>query len=525
MKIKDKKTNTVFDRPEDLDRYLGRPIGTTRSRLSRGWSAEDCLNDKRIINSQSAKEPLIGFTMPDGSRLKYASEVDAYYKLSRGTTLRRLSNGWTLYMCTHNNNKKSDKDDKMYVFRMPDGSLLFNDLDVDNYYGLKKGTTYRRMRTNGWTVKECANNKSNKSKKKKKQTKVNVQPQAFSYTNITSVNQQPAQYSVTAPQVVQYNAPVKQQTAQTVKKSSLPPIVLTYKGMNITPEMIDAENHNRLSSTYKRLADGWSIKECIADGKADDSLGFVFPMPDGKILRNAFEVDEYYNLKKGTTLTRFYNGGWAEYSCSHNREGYVNRSSDYTVSFCNLYKTVVGGMTCSDVDAYYGLVSGTTKRRRDAGWTVEECMQNYMYREMVVTKADNAVTLFPEDVDAVYGLPTGTTFLRLKNGWTKEQLGMSSCQNNQYVLPTGETVDSVDKVEEFWQLEKGSVQRAVNQGKDIAYATLTGCGQLVLNFRLPNMGVVYNPLFVDEFYALPEGTTWKRINSGWNEVRCSRNRI
>lgn len=139
----------VYYKPTAVDRFYNLPSSTTATRLRQGWSTEECARNVRY-NTMSGK---FCFYMPDGSILTRCSDVDKYYGLCENNTNVRLSKGWTVEECA--NNKKLHH---RYTFHMPDGTELNTQRDVDAYYNLGNGTTCVRLKR-GWTMEECANNR------------------------------------------------------------------------------------------------------------------------------------------------------------------------------------------------------------------------------------------------------------------------------------------------------------------------------------------------------------------------------
>lgn len=142
----------------EVDRYYGFKDNTTFARLKIGWSNEECASNKRTNGGKFV------FHMPDGTILTKARDVDRYFKLKLDTTKKRLSRGWSEDECVSNiiNDKRKNgeyiKYGGKYKFHMPDGSILTTAVGVDRYYGFKKSTTSQRLKR-GWTVEECARNK------------------------------------------------------------------------------------------------------------------------------------------------------------------------------------------------------------------------------------------------------------------------------------------------------------------------------------------------------------------------------
>lgn len=109
--------------------------------------------DREVVFNTNQTE--LEFTMPDGSILKQKSEVDRYYNLSPSTTCQRLKRGWTVEECA--NNKRFDGGNKRYKFTLPNGEVVTSCVAVDNYYNLRRGTTNQRIYL-GWTEEQCAVN-------------------------------------------------------------------------------------------------------------------------------------------------------------------------------------------------------------------------------------------------------------------------------------------------------------------------------------------------------------------------------
>lgn len=139
----------VYYKPTAVDRFYNLPSSTTATRLRQGWSTEECARNVRY-NTMSGK---FCFYMPDGTILKTAMAVDRYYNLYRGTTNRRLnSEGWTIADCERN-----ERLNHKYTFHLPNGIVTHVTYDVDRFYGLKLRTTGSRLHS-GWAEKECAMN-------------------------------------------------------------------------------------------------------------------------------------------------------------------------------------------------------------------------------------------------------------------------------------------------------------------------------------------------------------------------------
>ena len=128
----------------DVDRYYGLKLGTTNGRRHRGWSIEECENNRKLKNT----EP---FYMPDGNVLYNPKDVNDFYGLSSGTTRERLKSGWTHNECA-NNHKKSK-----CIFQLPNRKITCSYEEVDRYWRNKPGTTKRRL-WYGWSSKECSVN-------------------------------------------------------------------------------------------------------------------------------------------------------------------------------------------------------------------------------------------------------------------------------------------------------------------------------------------------------------------------------
>lgn len=106
-----RKGNNEFHMPDgtvltfyyEIDSYYGNRRGTTSSRLNRGWTIAECIKNKQN-NSKSYQ-----FNMPDGTILTKASDVDRYYNLKPWYTSNRLRRGWTVEECANNKRNKKEE--------------------------------------------------------------------------------------------------------------------------------------------------------------------------------------------------------------------------------------------------------------------------------------------------------------------------------------------------------------------------------------------------------------------------------
>ena len=322
--------------------------------------------------------------MPDGSILTSLLDVDKYYNLGKGTTCKRLHNGWTEEECVNNFRNIKPK----HIFNMPDGQVFIRPVDVDRYYNLSPSTTNARLE-NGWTHDECARNlRKIKSK-------------------------------------FEFNMPGG--------------IVLR------SFRDIDRYHNLNLGTTQSRVRRGWTIEECVNNYRKKNEPAHKFRMPNGELLIVCRDVDRYYNLRLGTTQDRLKNG-WSEEECSSNhRIVDVDRDQldiitknkrvnfDRDSRFSHIFKLPNGKLVrgCPAVDEYYGLDIGTTSNRLYDGWTEKECVNNR--REKVVRRGNNefhmpdgSILTFYYEIDLYYGLNRGTTGTRLHRGWTLDE-----CINNK----------------------------------------------------------------------------------------------
>lgn len=145
---------TILTDCEEVDKYYKLAKCSTYLRLENGWSEQECANNKK--DGVGRREYV--FNMPDGTVLTKCPDVDRYYGLCRGATSVRIRTGWLEEECA-NNRKLRNKYGEITRFNMPDGTVLYDTLDVDNYHNLKNLTTQFRLTTRGWTVEECANNR------------------------------------------------------------------------------------------------------------------------------------------------------------------------------------------------------------------------------------------------------------------------------------------------------------------------------------------------------------------------------
>lgn len=352
---------TILRNSTSVDRFYSLPKRTTAGRLLKGWTREECANNEKLTEDsyKSVEANYEDITLvlkrirecksPDGHTFNNMNDVDNYYRLSRGTTRKRLRAGWSVEECVANykkgvsdletstkkqeervkklvveelkkqsneEKKKSEEKDKKkaskriskswwsisgkYEFHMPSGITIRTCVGVDRYYGLKEGTTNKRLKR-GWSTVECANNK--------------IEP------------------------------------------------LVKEEGSNKTKTVEEQEN----KSTTKKPK---SLKPCR------------FSMPDGRVLANCEEVDKYYNLDIGTTRDRLEKRNWSSSQCARNRQ----RQTDVR------YTMPDGRVFCgtTDIDRFYGLLEGTTENRLNSGWSMEECISNsheYALNEIITSSS------------------------------------------------------------------------------------------------------------------------------------------
>lgn len=159
-----------YNRACDVDRYHNLRPGRTSSRLSRGWTEEECaknfrynkVNREKIAETTRLKRNLVDcdkrfkhiLNIPNKGVFRGLEYLDTLNGSRLGTSRNRIHDGWTKEECINNKRVKSGK----RVFNMPDGSVLTYCRDVDRYYNLGLETTKNRL-ASGWTEQECANNK------------------------------------------------------------------------------------------------------------------------------------------------------------------------------------------------------------------------------------------------------------------------------------------------------------------------------------------------------------------------------
>ena len=90
---------SVLTRVVDVDRYYKLCRNATQSRIRLGWTEEECANNKR---EGGRERETYEFHMPDGSTITTCNEVDRYYNLGKNTTRQRLKRGWTEEECARN---------------------------------------------------------------------------------------------------------------------------------------------------------------------------------------------------------------------------------------------------------------------------------------------------------------------------------------------------------------------------------------------------------------------------------------
>lgn len=98
------------------------------------------------------------FQLPNGTVTQVCYDVDRFYNLKLGTTSSRLEKGWTVAECAYNKRQERPKKVGKYRFPMPDGRVFTMASEVDSYYGLGSSTTASRIKR-GWTELECAHNR------------------------------------------------------------------------------------------------------------------------------------------------------------------------------------------------------------------------------------------------------------------------------------------------------------------------------------------------------------------------------
>lgn len=251
----------VFCILADVDRYYNMRVGTTKSRLSRGWTEQECANNERVNYNYNYT-----FHMPDGTILHKLVDVDRYYNLGSYTTSNRLKSGWTIEECA-NNKRLGYKNNYNRIFHMPDGTILYRATKVDEYYNLRVGTTVNRLNQD-WTEEECANNK-----------RVNYE---YKYT---------------------FHMP----DGTTLHRAT------------------DVDRYYGFKKTATRLQKGWTEEECANNKKnfsifRHKRTKHEFHMPDGTVLYKLVDVDNYHGLGKRTTSNRLLIG-WTEEECANNKRG------------------------------------------------------------------------------------------------------------------------------------------------------------------------------------------------------------
>ena len=248
------------------------------------------------------------FNMPDGSILHNFRDVDNYYNLMVGTTNTRVYIGWTEQECANNRRKNVAK---TYTFNMPDGSVLTRQYDVDDYHKLARGTTGQRIHR-GWTVEEC----------------------------------------------------VRGYRTRVPYKFEMP-------DGNILTKPSEVDNYYGLKQgrTIHRLhSDNWTVEECALNKRLRPEK-HIFNMPDGSILTRCKDVDNYHGLSEGTTSGRLAQG-WTEERCANNDFKRVRIRHTFNMPDGSVL------IKCKEVDKYYGFRIGLTSCRLSSGWTEEECALN-----------------------------------------------------------------------------------------------------------------------------------------------------
>lgn len=299
--------NTVIE----VDDYYGFKHGKTYGRLQRGWTVDECAANCKNAKPRVRKSFI--FNMPDGSVLTRAVDVDRYHDLKVGTTTKRLNIGWTEEECSEN--KRDDAMKWPYTFNMPNGAVFHNPNKVDKYYGNRNGMTSQRLNS-GWTEEDCANNVCTSRGKFEfvlpddtvLYRAIDVD-EYYGLTRKTTSNRLLIGWTV---QECAFNSRCKD-------------LGVRFKMPNgkVFVNTGDVDRYYKLESgtTKERIRKGWTVTECAYNVYVGEN--HVFNMPNGVILNSCGEVDKFYSLEAGTTLKRLIDG-WTINQCENGQKSSIS---------------------------------------------------------------------------------------------------------------------------------------------------------------------------------------------------------
>ena len=93
----------------EVDKYYGLAEGTTCQRMRRGWTVRECANNRKTPKVRIQREkkkvgskPKYIFTLPNGQKVAGGVALDEALGLRKGTTNQRLNRGWSADECVNN---------------------------------------------------------------------------------------------------------------------------------------------------------------------------------------------------------------------------------------------------------------------------------------------------------------------------------------------------------------------------------------------------------------------------------------
>lgn len=278
-----------------------------------------------------------------------------------------------------------------YTFNMPNGEVLTSFPQVDAYYGLTKGVSSVRYHS-GWTIEECCKNRRDSKSKHK-----------FILSNgIITYNTRDVDRFLGQKLGTTYKRLLKGWTVEECAKGSKEGTTRekvwkdteeylqnnpTYLNHKRVYNLFDIDKYYKLEegTTLTRLCNGWTIAECIRNAKSKNGMMYTFNMPDGTVLYKCSDIDKYYGLTEGVTLNRLIRGYWTEDECANNVRK-TDKSERLNILRCEAHimlqdyyytlPTQERVLKLSKIDEFYGLKYDTTLNRLLVGWSMLECVSN-----------------------------------------------------------------------------------------------------------------------------------------------------
>lgn len=520
---------TVLYNPDAVDAYYNLGKKCTLSRLKQGWSTEACARNMEYPNVKSNRDS-IHFYMPDGSIFNRPDFVDKYYNLEKRTTVNRLRSGWSKEECARNTRYSVMEGD--FIFYMPDGSILTKSEDVDNYENVEKGTTRDKIKR-GEKLKYDYHAKKDegrttliKSNKGKESVKVHNfklpdGTTTIRYVDIDNLTGQPE--GTTAKRLAEGWT-----VGECVRNGKGNEFVFYLPNGDkiVGCSALDRALKREQGTTERRLALGWNFYKCMTDGavvKADikrtlDMLmgEYTFNMPDGSVLKRCDEVDAYYDMPFTNITELRLQRGWTEDECANNKplkEHEVFKMPKGQVLY-DLY----------EIDAFYGLKKGTTGQRLKGAWSRNECVHNSKNQKHVFILPNGKIITGCSSLDKELGLKVGVTNKRISLGWTEEEcvdpeLRKVNMANHKFILPDGRRVHGCVNLDRELGLEDGTTEKRLADGWTFEECIISK-KKYKYRFRLEDGTIITSCSKLDKILGLREGTTSQRLHRGWTPEEC-----